>query len=78
MGISLRDRQDHEHWCDFNFWTWRPIVEMIRSLQLLPDEHVGSTAPLSTSRSRFCRTLFTCGDIATSRPHWPTVALPFW
>jgi hypothetical protein len=38
MGISLRDRENHEHWFEINFWNWRPIVEAIRWLAVLPDE----------------------------------------
>lgn len=38
MGISLRDLAKEDHWFHVNFWNWRPIVELIRRLKILPDE----------------------------------------
>jgi hypothetical protein len=38
MGISLRDLKQEDHWFQVNFWNWRPIVELIRRLDILPDE----------------------------------------
>jgi hypothetical protein len=40
MGISLRSLGNEDHWFEVNFWNWRPIVELIRSLAVIPDERV--------------------------------------
>lgn len=40
MGISLKSAGTEDHWFEINFWNWRPIVELIRSLDLIPNERV--------------------------------------
>ena len=40
MGITLFDRTNNGNNWNVNFWNWRPIVEIIRSLELLPEERV--------------------------------------
>jgi hypothetical protein len=42
MGITLSDLETDAYLLSINFWNWRPIVEMIRSLGLLPQELVDS------------------------------------
>ena len=38
MGISLKPAGNDAQWFQINFWNWRPIVELIRSLDVIPDE----------------------------------------
>lgn len=38
MGVVLTDRQDNENVFLMNFWNWGTIVEIIRRLEILPDE----------------------------------------
>ncbi len=38
MGISLCDLVDDDHWFNVNFWNWRPIVELVRSLKVIDDD----------------------------------------
>jgi len=40
MGIRLFDQETDEVVFRINFWHWRPIVEAIRSLQVLPEPRV--------------------------------------
>ena len=37
MGIDLRDRETGEFGFHVNFWNWRPIVELVRSLDVIDD-----------------------------------------
>jgi hypothetical protein len=40
MTVMLMDNETDEVVFDVNFWHYRAIVEAIRSLHVLPDEHV--------------------------------------
>lgn len=42
MGISLHDLRPDGDTFHVNFWNWRPIVELIRQLRVLPDERVAA------------------------------------
>lgn len=46
MGISLRDLKREDHWFHVNFWNWRPLVELIRQLDVIaPDRVTGLHEP---------------------------------
>jgi hypothetical protein len=40
MGISLKPFAKEDEWFQVNFWNWRPIVELIRSVDVLSNERV--------------------------------------
>jgi hypothetical protein len=40
MGITLFDQRSDQIIFDVSFWHWRPIVEAVRSLKVLPEERV--------------------------------------
>ena len=40
MGVTLFDRRSNQIIFDVSFWHWRPIVEAIRSLQVIPGARV--------------------------------------
>ncbi|MEI8197236.1 MAG: hypothetical protein WCI73_15165 [Phycisphaerae bacterium] len=40
MGVTPYDRKTKECVFDVNFWNWRPIVEAIRGLGVLPMERI--------------------------------------
>jgi hypothetical protein len=40
MGISLKATGSNDQWFEINFWNWRPIVELIRTLDVIPNERV--------------------------------------
>jgi hypothetical protein len=42
MGITLFDLKNEVTSFHINFWNWRPIVEAVRRLQVLPDERVAA------------------------------------
>lgn len=40
MGVHIVDEQNKDRFLRKNWWQWRPIVEAIRSLNLLDDERL--------------------------------------
>ena len=42
MGISLRDLEQEDHWFSVDFWNRRPIVELIRGLDVIDDDKAES------------------------------------
>jgi hypothetical protein len=38
VGVTLFDHETDEIVFDINFWHWRAIVEVVRDLQILPDD----------------------------------------
>ena len=42
MGITLFDKSDSDLVWFVNFWNWRPIVEVVRRLGILPDAQINA------------------------------------
>jgi hypothetical protein len=38
MGIILSDRGSRDHLWAINYWSWHPVVEVVRLLDILPQE----------------------------------------